>query len=234
VIRVPSLGREKGVAWVLVGLAVLFLACGVVLMVTEERGANAITLPVALLASDLLIAATLISRWQLVRPIAQGLAIFGTLVHLLVLMRNGPLWTRACAGLLVVAHVQAMLLLFRMTIRERSEGDVEPSALPNAPTPEAPTVATQALSEDQPDVGSGTSEADGFPGTLDDEDETPPPAVVPAQRSATLPVSITPSADQDAPAQPVRSETEAEEPQCAGTRATTDGDQTSDNEERAS
>jgi hypothetical protein len=107
----------------LVGLAVLFLACGAVLMVTEDRGANAITLPVALLASDLLIAATLVSRWHLVRPIAQGLAIFGTLVHLLVLIRNGPVWTRACAGLLVVAHVQALVLLFQLSIRERTEDD---------------------------------------------------------------------------------------------------------------
>jgi hypothetical protein len=267
----PSLRREKGIAWILVGLAVLFLAFGVVRMVTVERGANAITLPVALLASDLLIAATLVSRWQLVRPIAQGLAIFGTLVHLLVLMRNGPLWTRACAGLLVVAHVEALLLLFRMTIRERNEIDRADSvtvhgvstegagglsdervvlapavaAVP-ADSPESDSPESDSTGAHEPPVAgegavaeSGESAAaetgGGAPSeTMGSERETGSAVMVPAQRVATAPAAEAPVADQEEPVVPVRSETESEEPEGAGTQASEEGGQTSENEERAS
>ncbi|HZZ49408.1 MAG TPA: hypothetical protein VFE65_21185 [Pseudonocardia sp.] len=283
----PSLRREKGIAWILVGLAVLFLAFGVVRMVTVERGANAITLPVALLASDLLIAATLVSRWQLVRPIAQGLAIFGTLVHLLVLMRNGPLWTRACAGLLVVAHVEALLLLFRMTIRERNEIDradsvtvhgvstegagglsdervvlapavaAVPADSPESDSPESdspgahePPVAGEGAVAESGEGGapvagegavaeSGESAAaetgGGAPSeTMGSERETGSAVMVPAQRVATAPAAEAPVADQEEPVVPVRSETESEEPEGAGTQASEEGGQTSENEERAS
>ena len=116
--------RVRLVALALVLGAVGFAATGVVRMfVAASPGGRAdmVTLPLALLVADLIIAAALVTGWYSVRPVAQGLAIFGALVHVLVLLRSGGWWIRGWSALLSVAHVYALLLFFAFSAEERDD-----------------------------------------------------------------------------------------------------------------
>jgi hypothetical protein len=117
VIDMPATGREKFGAGVLVGAAVLFVGFAV------PRAAvvgflGALTLPLVLLAADVVIAAAVVTWWYPLRPAAQGLAVFGILVHALVMLRSGPVWTRGCSGVLLLTHSWALVQLFLMTAAE--------------------------------------------------------------------------------------------------------------------
>jgi hypothetical protein len=117
VIDMPASGRERVAAGVLVGAAVLFVGFAI------PRAAvvgffGALTLPLVLLAADLVIAAAVVTWWYPIRPAAQGLAVFGILVHALVMLRGGPIWTRGCSGVLLLVHSWALLRLFLMTAAE--------------------------------------------------------------------------------------------------------------------
>jgi len=122
VIDVPATGRERVAAGVLVGAAVLF--AGFAIPRTASTGFfGALTLPLVLLAADLVIAAAVLTWWYPLRPVAQGLAVFGILVHALVMLRSGPLWTRGCSGVLLLAHSWALVQLFLMTAAEDDDFD---------------------------------------------------------------------------------------------------------------
>ena len=82
-------------------------------------------LTLVLLATDLVIAGALVTGWYPVRPVAQGLTIFGALVHVLVLLRSGPVLLRGCSGLLVAAHGYALVLLFQLSVSEQDEENDE-------------------------------------------------------------------------------------------------------------
>lgn len=116
-IDMPASGRERLGAGVLAGAAVLFVGFAV------PRAAavgffGALTLPLVLLAADLVIATALVTWWYPLRPVAQGLSVFGALVHALVMLRGGPVWTRGCSGVLLLAHCWALVQLFLMTAAE--------------------------------------------------------------------------------------------------------------------
>lgn len=116
--------RVRLVALALVFGAVGFAATGAVRMfVAASPGGRAdmVTLPLALLVADLIIAGALVTGWYSVRPVAQGLAIFGALVHVLVLLRSGGWWIRGWSALLSVAHVYALLLFFAFSAEERDD-----------------------------------------------------------------------------------------------------------------
>jgi hypothetical protein len=116
--------RVRLVALVLVLGAVGFAVTGVVRMFVDASPggkADMVTLPLALLVADLIIAGALVTGWYSVRPVAQGLAIFGALVHVLVLLRSGGWWIRGWSALLSVAHVYALLLFFAFTAEERDD-----------------------------------------------------------------------------------------------------------------
>ncbi|MDT7678328.1 MAG: hypothetical protein QOD82_6230, partial [Pseudonocardiales bacterium] len=100
--RLAALGRERLAAGVLIIGAVAFAGTGMVRLF-REGGVEVLTLPLALLAADLLIAGALVTRWYAIRPVAQGLAIFGAVVHLLVLLRSGAWWIRGWSALLAAA-----------------------------------------------------------------------------------------------------------------------------------
>ena len=120
--RLAGLGREGLVALVLLLGAVAFTGTGVARLVSHGNP-EALTLPLALLAADLLIAGALVTRWYPIRPVAQGLAIFGALVHMLVLLRSGPWWIRGWSALLAAAHVYALLLFFALSAREQYDDE---------------------------------------------------------------------------------------------------------------
>lgn len=119
-IDLPATGRERVAAGVLVGAAVLFIGFAIP-RVAIAGLIGAFTLPLVLLAADTLIAAAVLTRWYPLRPVAQGLAVFGMLVHALVMLRNGPMWTRGCSGVLLLVHSWALVHLFMMTAAEDDE-----------------------------------------------------------------------------------------------------------------
>jgi hypothetical protein len=149
--RVAGLGPERLVAVMLVVGAVGFTGTGLARLV-HQRGIDVVTLPLALLAADLLIAAALVTGWYPIRAVAQGLAIFGALVHLLVLLRSGPWWIRGWSGMLTVAHLSALVLFFSLSAREYDEIDTaDEDAEPADSTVEPPAAeepATRAEAAD--------------------------------------------------------------------------------------
>jgi hypothetical protein len=157
--RRADLDPRRLVAVALVVGAVGFTATGVARLV-QQRDIDVVTLPLALLAADLLIAAALVTRWYPIRPVAQGLAIFGALVHALVLLRSGPWWVRGWSGLLAAAHVSALVLFFSLTAREYDDGDDTDAAAGSRPDTEPcdaarPEVVNRPISaEVQPEVGA--------------------------------------------------------------------------------
>ena len=120
--RLAALGRERLAAWALVLGAVVFTAIEVARL-HRSSGLEVLTLLLALLAADLVIAGALVTRWYAVRPVAQGLAIFGALVHVLVLLRSGPWLVRGWSALLAVAHLYALVLFFALSAHEQYEDD---------------------------------------------------------------------------------------------------------------
>jgi hypothetical protein len=122
--RLAALGRERLAAGVLVIGAVVFTATGVIRLL-REGGIEVLTLPLALLAADLVIAGALVTRWYAIRPVAQGLAIFGALVHVLVLLRSGPWMIRGWSALLAAAHICALVLFFALSAHEQYDDEDE-------------------------------------------------------------------------------------------------------------
>lgn len=129
--------RERLAAGVLVGLAVVFV--GVALVQRMHRGDTDALLPLALLAADLTIAAALLSGWYSVRPVAQGLAIFGALAHVLLLLGGRPELIRVTSGLLAAAHVYSLVLLFQLGVGYDYEDDEQEAvAVVAAPVDQVP------------------------------------------------------------------------------------------------
>jgi hypothetical protein len=158
--RLPGISAQRLASALLVGLAVLFVGVGAPRLATEG-GVDVLTLPLVLLVTDLFIAAVLLSGWYPVRPVAQGLAIFGALVHLLVLLRGGPWWLRGCSALLAVAHGYALVLLFQLSIREqRQQEALEPTEPAEDPVPLA-----DAGHEARVDVDDSAGTGEPEPGT---------------------------------------------------------------------
>ncbi|HTF50709.1 MAG TPA: hypothetical protein VK735_24980 [Pseudonocardia sp.] len=164
--RLAALGREGLVALVLLLGAVAFTGTGVARLVSHGNP-EALTLPLALLAADLLIAGALVTRWYSIRPVAQGLAIFGALVHVLVLLRSGPWWIRGWSAVLAAAHIYALLLFFALSAREQYDDEddelddeddavavVEPESVAESETAVEPETAAEhsETAAEQPDV----------------------------------------------------------------------------------
>lgn len=163
--------RLRGIAWVLVGGSVVFagIATG---RAFGTAGPDALTLPLALLASAGVIAAALLTGWYPVRPIAQGLAVFGALVHLLVLLRSGPIWTRGCSAVLAVTHTYALVMLFVLSARE-ADDDGDP---PLPPTPRVGDPSTPSRqSQHTESAVSASIPAQTHPVAEPEPDPVPPP-----------------------------------------------------------
>jgi hypothetical protein len=162
--RLAGLGRDGLVALVLLLGAVAFTGTGVARLVSHGNP-EALTLPLALLAADLLIAGALVTRWYAIRPVAQGLAIFGALVHMLVLLRSGPWWIRGWSALLAAAHIYALLLFFALSAREQyddeddeDDEDGQPDVLAEEPA-EAEIPVAQVTEPDQPNQSNGRAQS---------------------------------------------------------------------------
>jgi hypothetical protein len=161
VIDLPATGRERVAAGVLVGAAVLFVGFAV-RRVHIAGFLGALTLPLVLLAADLVIAAAVLTWWYPLRPVAQGLAVFGILVHALVMLRSGPVWTRGCSGVLLLVHSWALVQLFLMTAAEDFDDedldgeavepppDAEPAEIVETPVTQVVDVVVPDDVDDEP------------------------------------------------------------------------------------
>lgn len=116
-IDLPASRGERLAVGVLVGLAAVFVVVWIPRASTVGF-AGALTVPLVLLMADLLIAVALLTHWYPVRPVAQGLAVFGFLVHVLLALRNGPMVARGCAGVLALVHVWFLVSLIMLTTTE--------------------------------------------------------------------------------------------------------------------
>jgi len=200
----PATGRERAGAGVLVGAAALFVGFAV------PRAAavgffGALTLPLVLLAADLVIAAALVTWWYPLRPAAQGLAVFGVLVHALVMLRSGPLWTRGCSGFLLLTHSWALVQLFLMTAAEDDEGyeHGEPAA---GPSPVGSGGGTARIVEiPVTEVVEITAAVEPVPEELL-PDEPAPDEPAPDEPAGDGPVRDEPAADEPGAAEPVPDE----------------------------
>ena len=154
-------------AFVLLGLALVFLGLGFV-RVLHPHGEGVPALALALLAADVVIASALLSGWYPVRPVAQGLAIFGALVHLLVLLRSGPILLRGCSGLLAATHGYALVMLFQLSTDEYAEEhdddhrDDEPKDAHPAPSTPATEPAPEPVTHPE-NVPHSETEVDANP-----------------------------------------------------------------------
>jgi hypothetical protein len=122
VIQPPAGGGDRAVAGVLGVGAVLFVGFAAT-RVGSAGFVAALSLPLVLLAAALIVAAAVLTRWYPIRPVAQGLAVFGLLVHALVALRGGPVWTRGCSAVLAVVHGWALIRLFLITAAEEDDSD---------------------------------------------------------------------------------------------------------------
>ncbi len=118
----PTGGRDRAVAGVLGVGAVLFVGFAAT-RVGSAGFPAALSLPLVLLAAALVVAVAVLTHWYPIRPVAQGLAVFGLLVHALVALRGGLVWTRGCSAVLAVAHGWALILLFLITAAENDEDE---------------------------------------------------------------------------------------------------------------
>jgi hypothetical protein len=168
--RLAALGRERLVAGALVIGAVVFTAIEAVRLL-GSGGIEVLTLLLALLAADLVIAGALVTRWYAVRPVAQGLAIFGALVHVLVLLRSGPWLIRGWSALLAAAHICALVLFFALSAHEQYDDEDE----------------EDVVDEDVVDAAGPSASRGAAPGTTDTEvghePLSGPYAALPAPRS---------------------------------------------------
>ncbi|MGQ0479775.1 MAG: hypothetical protein ACT4O0_01905 [Pseudonocardia sp.] len=121
-IQPPAGGGDRAVAGVLGVGAVLFVGFAAT-RVGSAGFVAALSLPLVLLAAALIVAAAVLTRWYPIRPVAQGLAVFGLLVHALVALRGGPVWTRGCSAVLAVVHGWALIRLFLITAAEEDDSD---------------------------------------------------------------------------------------------------------------
>ncbi|WP_028933043.1 hypothetical protein [Pseudonocardia spinosispora] len=192
--------RERLAAGVLVGLAIVFV--GVALLQRMHRGEADVLLPLALLAADLTIAAALLSGWYSVRPVAQGLAIFGALAHVLLLLGGRPELIRVTSGLLAAAHVYSLVLLFQLGAGydyededdEQEAAEVEPAQVAEAP----PTEAAASV----PPISEPSGEPAAAPAP---EQPAPLPATEPLAESSGEEASV----DQTPAAEPATDEEDA-------------------------
>ncbi|GAA4025548.1 hypothetical protein GCM10022247_57870 [Allokutzneria multivorans] len=94
----------------LVGAELVFLVAGLVRW-AAEGGADLIVLPLVLLALSLVAAGSIMARIGIARAGAIAIAIFAGLLHLLVVLGDGPVIARVISGIVGAAQIYAVVLL---------------------------------------------------------------------------------------------------------------------------
>ena len=94
----------------LVGAQVAFLVVAIVRW-TVEGGADLVVAPLVLLVLSVVAAGSILARIGIARAGAIAVAIFAALLHLLIVLGDGPVMARIVSGIVGAAQVYAVVLL---------------------------------------------------------------------------------------------------------------------------
>jgi len=100
------------------GAGLVFVVESVLRLATEAGvGASLLYVPIAQAVLDLLAAAVIVVGSRALRPGVLVIAVLGTLVHMVIVLGGGPMWTRVVSAVLAIAQVYAVVLLNTKPIR---------------------------------------------------------------------------------------------------------------------
>jgi hypothetical protein len=100
------------------GAGLAFVVESVVRLATESGlGASLLYVPIVQAVLDLACAAVIVAGSKALRPGVLVIAVLGTLVHMVIVLGGGPIWTRVVSAVLAVAQVYAVVLLNTKPIR---------------------------------------------------------------------------------------------------------------------
>ena len=102
-------------AGMLGGAGLVFLAESLIRLSAE--GASILYVPIAQAVLDVLCALVIVAGRRTLRPGVLVIAVLGTLVHMVIVLGGGPVWTRVVSAVLAVAQVYAVVLLNTKPIR---------------------------------------------------------------------------------------------------------------------
>jgi hypothetical protein len=102
-------------AGMLGGAGLVFLAESLIRLSAE--GASILYVPITQAVLDVLCALVIVAGRRTLRPGVLVIAVLGTLVHMVIVLGSGPIWTRAVSVVLAVAQVYAVVLLNTKPIR---------------------------------------------------------------------------------------------------------------------
>jgi hypothetical protein len=112
-------GVRRSEIWVCAGLlggaGLVFLVESLIRLSTELP--NILYVPVVQAVLDLACAAVIVVGSRVLRPGVLVIAVLGTLVHMVIVLGGGPIWTRVVSAVLAVAQVYAVVLLNTKPIR---------------------------------------------------------------------------------------------------------------------
>jgi hypothetical protein len=112
-------GVRRSDIWVCAGMlggaGLVFLAESLIRLSAE--GASILYVPIAQAVLDLLCAAVIVAGSRTLRPGVLVIAVLGTLVHMVIVLGGGPIWTRVVSAVLAIAQVYAVVLLNTRPIR---------------------------------------------------------------------------------------------------------------------
>jgi hypothetical protein len=115
-------GVRRSDIWVCAGMlggaGLVFVAESVIRLATEAGvGSSLLYVPIVQAVLDLLCAAVIVVGSRTLRPGVLVVAVLGTLVHMVIVLGGGPMWTRVVSAVLAIAQVYAVVLLNTKPIR---------------------------------------------------------------------------------------------------------------------
>ena len=99
------------------GAGVIFLVESLIRLFAEG-GAGILSVPIVLLVLEGGAAVAILAGTRWARPVVLIIAIIGALVHMVIALGQGLLWTRVVSAILAIAQVYALVALNTKPVRE--------------------------------------------------------------------------------------------------------------------
>jgi hypothetical protein len=99
------------------GAGVIFLVESLIRL-AAEGGAGILALPVVLLALEVGAAAAVVAGTRWARPVVLAVVVIGALLHMVIALGQGPMWTRVVSAILALAQVYTLVALNTRPVRE--------------------------------------------------------------------------------------------------------------------
>ena len=106
---------------VALGGALVFFVVGLILW-RATSDADVLKLPSFVALVELLVAAALLLRLRFAHYPAMVLFVLVALLHLVIMLADGPVWTRVASGVLSAVHIYGVVLLNTGPAREHLGG----------------------------------------------------------------------------------------------------------------